>query len=186
MRRLIFCLCLFLPVAAMANPSWNKEYLAFYGGYFDITQDDNAAAQFGAEYRSASMYRGLRAGIGGNVSTDDALYGYGGFFWDIYFTDNIVFTPNIVAGAFHQGNGKDLGHWIEFRSGLELSYQFEDQSRLGLNFNHISNASLGDRNPGAETLFLVYQHPLNMFSKNKGRAPQPEYHAPSGEKRWWQ
>ncbi|HID90986.1 TPA: hypothetical protein EYP44_03395, partial [Candidatus Bathyarchaeota archaeon] len=40
--------------------------------------------------------------------------------------------------------GKDLGGALEFRSGIEASYAFENDSRLGVAFNHISNASLYD------------------------------------------
>lgn len=136
------------------------DHLTIYSGYFDITQDDNAAAQFGLEYRFAPIWHGLRPVAGANFTTDSALYGYGGFHYDIPLTQSIIFSPNVVAGAYSQGDGKDLGHWIEFRSGLELQYQFESEHRIGLSFNHISNASLGDRNPGAETLLINYQMPI--------------------------
>lgn len=146
--------------AAVSAPASATDYVAAYAGYFDVTQDDNAAAQFGLEYRYKDVFHGLRPGVGFNVSNDDSFYGYGGFFWDVKLADNIVFVPNIVAGGYHSGDGKKLGHGIEFRSGLELNYQFENESRLGVAFNHISNASIGDRNPGAETLLVIYQHPL--------------------------
>lgn len=149
-----------LVTTLLASPAMAADYLGVYGGYFDVTQDDNSAAQMGIEYRFDDVYRGLRPAVGANVSTDGALYGYGGFFWDVFLTNNVIFTPNVVAGLYEDGDGKDLGHTVQFRSGLELSYQFEQQNRLGVAFNHISNASLGNRNPGAETLLLIYQHPL--------------------------
>lgn len=165
-----------LSSAAHAGSEGNadRDYLNFYGGYFDITQDDNSAAQVGLEYRYKDIYYGLRPAIGINVSDDEAVYGYGGFFWDIYLSDKWIFTPNVVAGAFHHGDGKDLGSAIEFRSGLELSYEFETNNRLGLAFNHISNASIGEHNPGAETLLVVYQHSI-------GWAPDE----PQPAKQWW-
>jgi len=162
MRSIALLLLTFFPALALADDfaTSQDDYVAVYSGLFDITQSDNSAVQFGAEYRFADIYHGLRPAIGGNVTTDGALYGYGGFFWDVPLTERIIFTPNFVAGAYSDGDGKDLHHAIEFRSGLELSYQFEQGSRLGVGFNHISNASLGDHNPGAETLLLVYQLPL--------------------------
>ena len=51
---------------------------------------------------------------------------------------------------YGEGDGKDLGHAIEFRSGIEVAYRFDDYSRLGLSFTHISNAGLDERNPGVE------------------------------------
>lgn len=147
-----------------ATASLQQDYLALYSGYFDITQDDNAAVQFGAEYRFAPYYYTLRPAVGFNVSTDGSLYGYGGVFWDLDLAmigmDNWWFTPNFVAGLYHSGDGKSLGGAVEFRSGLELSYMFPNQHRLGVAFNHISNASIYDRNPGAETLMINYHLPF--------------------------
>ena len=170
MQRFLIGLLALMWSATAANAS---DYLNFYAGYFDITQDDNSAVQVGLEYRYDDIYRGLRPAIGINVSDDEAVYGYGGFFWDLYLSDHWVFTPNIVAGVFTDGDGKDLGHAIQFRSGLELSYQFDYGNRLGVAFNHISNASIGNRNPGAETLLVIYQHPLNAFAD------------PPRKDRWW-
>ena len=164
MRVLAWLLLTFVPAMAFAEEYAfsDKDYLAVYGGYFDVTQNDDAAAQFGLEYRFADVYHGLRPAVGANVTSDGALYGYGGLFWDVPLTDRLIFTPNFVAGAYSDGSGKDLHHAIEFRSGLELSYQFEQGRRLGVAFNHISNASLGDHNPGAETLLVVYQVPMGQ------------------------
>lgn len=167
----------FLFTSFLAPTAFANDYLNFYTGYFDITQDDDSAVQVGVEYRYEDIYYGLRPGIGVNVTDDEAVYGYAGLFWDIYLSDSWVFTPNMVAGAFTHGDGKDLGHGIQFRSGLELSYEFPRQNRLGLAFNHISNASLGDANPGAETLLLIYQHPINWstdYSRKGQRWKRPE------------
>lgn len=154
---LLVTVFLILPVASFAE----HDHLALYAGYFDITQDDDASAQFGMEYRFAPVWYGLRPTAGANFTTDSALYGYGGFYYDINLSGSWVFSPNVVAGAFSQGSGKDLGHGIQFRSGLELNYRFASDRRLGIAFNHISNASLGDANPGAETLFVSYQTPIS-------------------------
>ena len=53
--------------------------------------------------------------------------------------------------------------FVEFRSQVELGYQFENQSRLSLAFSHISNAELGDDNPGTEVLNLYYHLPLDLL-----------------------
>jgi hypothetical protein len=43
-----------------------------------------------------------------------------------------------------------------------LSYQFDNQARLGLQFAHISNAGLSSHNPGENELLLSYAFPLKL------------------------
>src|SRR3546814_8920873 len=85
---------------------------------------------------------------GAMVVSHGEMYGYAGVLVDIYFGRRWVLTPSFAPGLYWKGNSddpKDLGNTIEFRSQLELSYRFDDRSRLGIGFNHMSNASLGDR-----------------------------------------
>ena len=63
-------------------------------------------------------------------------------------------------GYFDEGSGKKLGHNIEFRTSLEVSYELENNNRIGLSISHISNANIGDKNPGAEIISLSYQIPF--------------------------
>ena len=97
-------------------------------------------------------------------TTDAAVYGYAGFMLDIYFGRHIVLTPNVAVGLYSDGDGKDLGSAMEFRSGVEMAYRFDSRTRFGFAFHHISNASISDNNPGTETLTLVLSLPLkNLF-----------------------
>jgi len=68
----------------------------------------------------------------------------------------INFTPSFTPGIYQQGNGKDLGHLIEFKSEVQLSLNLFDDSQLGMSYNHISNASLGDKNPGANSYMFNF------------------------------
>jgi hypothetical protein len=72
-----------------------------------------------------------------------------------------VLTPNAAAGVFQPGTGTLLGSWWEFRTGAEIDYKFDDQSRLGIQIHHTSNAGLTQRNPGEQSINLVYQIPLH-------------------------
>ena len=56
-------------------------------------------------------------------------------------------TPSFTPGLYHEGDGKDLGHVIEFKSELQISLDLTKTSQFGFSYNHISNASLGDKNP---------------------------------------
>ena len=97
------------------------------------------------------------------VTSDGAVYGLGGILADIALGPSVRLTPSLGVGAYHDGGGKDLGHTVEFRSQIELAYRFEGGPRLGLAFGHISNASLGDDNPGTEILTLYYMIPLDAL-----------------------
>jgi hypothetical protein len=79
---------------------------------------------------------------------------------DVLWGDHFVSSIYTSVGAYHQGDGEDLGHWIEFRSGLELGFRFDSRERLSLGIAHISNASIGDENPGTEILSLTYAIPI--------------------------
>lgn len=89
-----------------------------------------------------------------------SLFLYGGIGLDLYVTDHLMFTPNFAPGLYFKGSGKDLGCLLEFRSTLELSYEFDCKVRLGGQFFHISNASLGSCNPGANSWVLFLAFPL--------------------------
>ena len=44
-----------------------------------------------------------------------------------------------------------------------LAYSFENNMRFGIAFSHISNAGLGDINPGTESLVLTWAVPLDWL-----------------------
>ncbi len=143
------------PAAAQDDP----HFLTLSAGYYDIN-DDEDAAEFRAEFRARNKLWIFKP-FGGLMGTSDkAFYGYAGLLVDVYFGRRIVVTPSLAAGLYEDGDGKDLGHIVEFRSSIELAYRFDNRSRLGLSFYHLSNAGLDDNNPGTEVLSLNYSIPL--------------------------
>jgi lipid A 3-O-deacylase len=144
-----------------ASPVLAGDFLTGYVGEFDALQRDNTSVIGGLEYRYKDVYHGLRPLAGVMVTTDSAVYGYAGAAWDLALSNHIILSPNFAAGGFAQGDGKDLGNGIEFRSGIELAYQYDNGARGGLAFNHMSNASIGNKNPGAENIVATYSIPLN-------------------------
>jgi lipid A 3-O-deacylase len=142
------------------------QRLELGAGAFDITpslhKNAGTAGDFRGEYHFGdvlipyfSPFLGLEA------TTSGATYAYFGFGFDINFGPNWVLTPNGAAGVFQGGNGTRLGSWWEFRTGAELDYKFDDHSRLGLAFHHMSNAGLTNINPGEQSVAIVYQIPLH-------------------------
>jgi lipid A 3-O-deacylase len=153
--------------AALALTAWtgaaragDPSFLTIGLGYYDIN-DNEDAAEFRLEYRGQKMLWALKPVFGLMTTTDAAVYGYGGIAMDIFFGRRWVITPSFAAGAYHDGGGKDLGHTIEFRSALDISYRMDNRARLGVSFYHLSNASIGDNNPGTEVLSFSYGIPLN-------------------------
>ncbi|HEX3860918.1 MAG TPA: acyloxyacyl hydrolase [Stellaceae bacterium] len=160
--------------AALAPPAMAQLTLGSPGdpprmevgaGAFDVTpssshRDAQTAAEFRGEYHFGDVLWVISPFVGASVTTDGAFYGYGGFGFDINFTPSIVLTPNAAAGYFERGTGTRLGSWMEFRTGAELAYRFPDSTRLGLAVNHTSNAGLTKRNPGEQSILLMYSLPM--------------------------
>lgn len=93
----------------------------------------------------------------GLMATEDrSFYGYGGFRFNFEVGDDWVVTLHIGAGLYEDGEGKDLGGTVEFRSGLEIVRLLASGRRVGLNLYHLSNAVIYDRNPGSNSLALVF------------------------------
>ena len=139
----------------------------FSVGYFDFNKRKNEAVDIRFEKRldkeifdlgpkEEPLYF-IKPFYGIEITSDSAFYGIGGIFIEEKISKNFFLTPSFGMGAFSKGNGKDLGHEIEFRSTLEISYQLKNKNRIGLSVGHLSNAGIGDINPGTEILSLSYQ-----------------------------
>ena len=160
----ILCLAAFAvalavsPVAAEDDP----QFLSFRTGAFDINDNDTTGL-LGVEYRSDFKKFFLTPMAGGFVTAKGGLYGYGGVFVDLFLWRRLVLRPSFAVGAYADGNGKDLGGVLEFRSAIALAWRFDDRSRLGVEFSHLSNAGIYDTNPGTENLTVNYSVPLDRL-----------------------
>ena len=144
----------------------DSDLLIFSAGMFDFARDEFRAGEFRLEYRMGDPILWFVKPMAGVMGTSNgSFYGYGGFGIDLYFgrSKSIVFTPRFNVGYYHQGDGKKLGNVVEFRSGGEIAYRFKDHSRVGFAIQHMSNASLGEKNPGEESMMFTYSYPLNFF-----------------------
>lgn len=156
-KTVALCAVLATPFSAAAD---DPDFLTVAVGSFDLVQDHDQAAEFRVEYRSDKKFWIVKPFVGAMGTTDSAFYGYAGILTDLYFGKRWVLTPSFAAGYYDNGDGVDLGHELEFRSSIELSYRFDNRTRLGVSFYHLSNASIGDINPGTEVLSIVYSIPL--------------------------
>ena len=149
----------FTPSASADDPS----FLTVGVGWYDFN-DNKQAVDLRVEYRPEVKYFGfVKPWLGVEVTSDVAAYGVVGVLTDIFFGRRLVLTPSFGAGVYTDGDGKDFGSAIEFRSQLELGYRFDDRSRVSVAVSHISNAHLTKQNPGTEVATIYYHIPLDRF-----------------------
>lgn len=91
--------------------------------------------------------------VGASVTTrGDAWIGAGAA-WTATLADTGLYAQlHLMPGIYSRGSGPDLGHTVEFRSGAELGYQTRNGMRIGISYDHRSNAELSSTNPGLETI----------------------------------
>ena len=158
--RLLYSI-LFLCIATFSHADNNQDYLSFSTGQFDIN-DTKDSVEYRIEYLSGNVSKlssdslSLKPFYGVMMNGDDGKYFYTGLRKDIKSSKNIYFTPSFAVGYYDQGKSKELGYDLEFRSQLELSYQLESANRIAISINHISNASLGAKNPGVESIVISF------------------------------
>jgi len=143
------------------------DMIALGAGAYDVLHN-NKVAEFRGEYRFgwnmlpfAEKYVAMSPQLGVMGTTDRTFYGYGGIRFEIPLgSTNFYLTPSANAGYWHRGSGKNLGSHVEFKTGAEFSYKFANRQRLGIAFDHMSNAGISKTNPGVESLMIFYSFPL--------------------------
>lgn len=135
-------------------------------GRFDAIDNDEQqqATDLRLEYRFAhSLYTHgavrVRPFLGIEATRDRAVFGLGGLIAEVRYGP-LTLSPGLAVGAYDDGDGRKLGATTEFRSQFELGYTFASGHRLAAALSHISNADLGDENPGIEVINLYYLYPL--------------------------
>tara|TARA_Y100001970_G_C14104573_1_gene787368 strand:+ start:281 stop:796 length:516 start_codon:yes stop_codon:yes gene_type:complete len=138
----------------------DEHEINFYSGMFDFSDSGKKSAIIGFQHQNESLTRKSFLGTlspvsGAMITADNAAYVYTGIQAQ-YSLGKIYITPSFAPGIYEQGDGKDLGHILEFKSEVQVSLNLFDNSQLGMSYNHISNASLGDKNPGANSYMFNF------------------------------
>ena len=162
-KKMMLCLIM-ATVHAAQTPDW----ISFAGGVYDILRPRHQTGEIEIEYKfhirkwtSPFQFLEFLPLAGVMATARGSGYLYAGINFDCLFFDHVLFAPGFAAGYYWQGKGKNLGYPLEFRSGIELAWQFSDYRRLGVHFYHLSNASLGSRNPGEESIVIYYDIPIS-------------------------
>lgn len=147
-------LLLAAPAARAAEP-----WLAASAGRFNISKTGKRL-EAGVELRFPTDWYGLEIAAGVAGTEDGNLWAYGGLRRDFELESRWRLTPGFAIALYDEGDGKDLGGAVEFRSSVELAYLLTARSRVGLTLYHLSNAGLYDRNPGSNSLIATYAFAL--------------------------
>lgn len=148
--------------ASRYSDTTDHSWLSLGAGYYDIFDGDGGAWDFRAEYRhSEKLIWEIKPWGGAELTSDGSVWVGAGLLADFKMAPSIYVTPSVGVGLYAQGGAdKDLGSPIEFRTGVEGGYEFMNGHRMGVAFSHMSNADIGDENPGAETLNVYYHVPV--------------------------
>ena len=150
----------FLGFANAEETKSNETELNFFTGMFDFSDDKQASGLLGLQHQNDELYRKSFLGkispiTGGFLTEKNAFYLYSGVQWE-YNLGAFTITPSFAPGYYNFGDGKDLGSPIEFKSEVQMSLNLSESSQLGMSYNHISNASLGEKNPGANSYMFNF------------------------------
>ena len=150
----------FLNFSSLSDETSKKTEINAFTGLFDFSDDKQKAGLFGLQHQNDELYRNSFLGklspiTGGFLTENSAVYLYSGVQseFDLGF---MSITPSFAPGYYNSGNGKDLGHPLEFKTEVQVSFDLSKDSHLGMSYNHISNASLGTKNPGANSYMFNF------------------------------
>ena len=156
----LFIIIFFSLFSLITSAEENNSEINFYSGMFDFSDNGKRSTLIGFQHQNEELYRDTLLGnlspvTGAMITADNATYIYIGVQAQ-YQLGMLNLNPSFTPGLYGEGNGKDLGHIIEFKSEIQISLDLFESSELGFSYNHISNASLGDKNPGANSYMFNF------------------------------
>lgn len=150
----------FLSIFIVESYPQDKNYISFSTAIFDILQQKSPSFEGRGELRMGAFEFLGHPFAGLMFNAEGAAHIYAGIYYDISIGNYFILTPSFAPGLYAKSGSKDLKYTLEFQSQIELTYILNNDSRIGFSFNHISNASLGKKNPGVESLALTYVVPF--------------------------
>ena len=156
----IFLILCFINFKSIAEEVSNETELNIFTGLFDFSDDKQKAGLFGLQHQNEELFRESFLGklspiTGGFITENSAFYLYTGVQGE-YNLGLLTITPSFAPGYYNYGSGKDLGYPLEFKSEVQVSLGLSESTKFGMSYNHISNASLGTKNPGANSYMFNF------------------------------
>ena len=157
---ILFLNLCFVSFESIADDDSNETELNIFTGMFDFSDDKQSSGLLGLQHQNEELFRnsflGKLSPITGVFLTEkNAFYLYSGVQAE-YELGFLTITPSFAPGYYNYGSGKDLGYPLEFKSEVQVSFDLSESSHLGMSYNHISNASLGKKNPGANSYMFNF------------------------------
>ena len=151
----LFSILLSITLSAEEKKLDNNTEFSIYSGMFDFSDEGKKSTLIGFQHQNEELNRDTFLGnlspiTGGFLTENSATYFYTGVEWN-FDLGPINFTPSFAPGLYGEGEGKDLGHILEFKTEVQLTYTKSNNTSFGMSYNHVSNASLGSKNPGANS-----------------------------------
>lgn len=147
------CLLFLIMILGTTSISSYEKHQVFIGvGIFDILRQRHRAVEARIEYQPPCEWYTIRPLVGFMASKKHAYFIYGGFSFEWLIKKHLLFSPSFTPGYYHKGHGKDLGYPLEFKSGFAMAWDTDEHVRIGAQIYHMSNAHLGHRNPGEESI----------------------------------
>jgi hypothetical protein len=134
--------------------------LSIFGGSYDY-DDDNTSSLIGLNYHLTKNdfnilnIIDINPVVGLFVTAESASMLYSGFETNLG-GDTIFLNLSSSAGLYNNGDGKDLGNTLQFKSEINLFYSLSKTTRIGLGSHHISNAGISSVNPGVNNYYLIF------------------------------
>jgi len=143
-------------ISSVNSFAQDRNYIAITSAVFDILQQADPSF----ESRLGKVNLGGHPFSGVMVNTEGATHIFLGLYYDIPLTEFLFLTQSFAPGLYAKNRSKDLKFALEFQSQIEISIKFVNGARVGVSFNHMSNATLGKENPGVESMALTYIIPF--------------------------
>tara|TARA_B110000114_G_C14896084_1_gene318738 strand:+ start:142 stop:663 length:522 start_codon:yes stop_codon:yes gene_type:complete len=141
-----------------------NEYNFFVGTFDTIDKEgDDKSKLYGLEHKNENLFRDTFLGkfspvSGGFLTAKKSMYLYTGVQAE-YKLGPLNIIPSFAPGYYKQGDGKNLGSVLEFKSEIKFDFDIFKNSKIGYSYGHISNNDWGDINPGVDNQQV-------SFSKN--------------------
>jgi hypothetical protein len=165
MKNIILKILVLLIIFCSANFAVNSEEISdqteinIFSGMFDFSDPKQRAGLIGFQHQNEELFRDSFLGTlspitGGFVTKNSAVYVYTGVESELDM-GFFKITPSFAPGYYNYGDGKDLGSPLEFKTEVQMTVGSEN-TQFGMSYNHISNASFGNKNPGANSYMFNF------------------------------
>jgi hypothetical protein len=143
------------PTAFAVEPQ--PASVGFSAGVLEVF--DSARGEFSVDLRFGGRGR-WQPRLIGTWAAGGAIFAGAGLLLHATPAEGWDFAIGFAPGYYERKHGPRLGSRLEFFSTIEISREVGRGQRVGLSIGHMSNGSIGDSNPGTETVSIFWLLPV--------------------------